>query len=105
MPELVVLNRDGRPETVAYQVLPTLLLNEMKKEHLRVGKQSVELKRAREMIRSQGEQLIAIKRQLSELSTLRAEVRELRRLTTQLASIRGSEGSGGEPTALLATLK
>jgi hypothetical protein len=28
MPDLVVYNRDGTPESVAYQLLPGLLLNE-----------------------------------------------------------------------------
>jgi len=33
MPELVVRNDDGSPETVAYHVLPSLLLNEYQKQH------------------------------------------------------------------------
>jgi len=33
MPELVVRNEDGSPETVAYHVLPSLLLNEYQKQH------------------------------------------------------------------------
>jgi hypothetical protein len=32
-PELVVLNRNGEPETVAYHLLTSLLLNELQKEH------------------------------------------------------------------------
>lgn len=32
MPELVVYNKDGTPETVAYQFLPSLLLNEYQKQ-------------------------------------------------------------------------
>ena len=32
-PELVVHGKDGKPETVAYHVLATLLLNELQKEH------------------------------------------------------------------------
>lgn len=33
MPELVVRNKDGSPETVAYQYIPSLLLNEYQKQH------------------------------------------------------------------------
>ena len=33
MPELVVYDEDGNPETVAYQTLSSLLLNELQKEH------------------------------------------------------------------------
>jgi hypothetical protein len=33
LPELVVLNKDGQPESVAYHLLPSLLLNELQKEH------------------------------------------------------------------------
>ena len=33
MPELVVYNEQGQPETVAYQTLAPLLLNELQKEH------------------------------------------------------------------------
>jgi len=31
MPELVIYNKEGQPESVMYHVLPTLLLNELKK--------------------------------------------------------------------------
>ncbi len=33
LPELVAYGKDGRPESVKYQVLPTLLLAELEKEH------------------------------------------------------------------------
>ena len=35
-PELVVYGEDGKPETVSYHLLATLLLNEVQKEHLMV---------------------------------------------------------------------
>jgi hypothetical protein len=37
LPELVVHDAAGRPSTVAYQVLPTLLLNELQKEHQQIA--------------------------------------------------------------------
>ena len=33
MPELAIYNEDGSPESVAYQVLPSLLLNEYQKQN------------------------------------------------------------------------
>ena len=33
MPELVIYDKAGQPETVKYQLLSVLLLNELKKEH------------------------------------------------------------------------
>ena len=58
MPELVVYNQKGQPETVAYQTLAPLLLNELQREH---------------------RELIAMRAQLTEVDALRAEVGELRR--------------------------
>jgi len=37
MPELVVRNADGSPETVSYHVLPSLLLNEYQKQHQKLA--------------------------------------------------------------------
>jgi len=56
LPELVVNDAQGHPATVAYQVLPTLLLNELQKEHRQVQAQS------------------------GEIADLKAQVAELRRL-------------------------
>jgi len=39
-PELVVYNQDGRPETVRYDLLSTLLVNEFQKEQAVVGSQA-----------------------------------------------------------------
>ncbi len=38
MPELVVYNEKGQPETVAYQTLTPLLLNELQREHAQIIK-------------------------------------------------------------------
>ena len=58
MPELVIFNDRGQPETVAYQTLAPLLLNELQKEH---------------------SELLSMRTQRAELEALRAEVAELRR--------------------------
>jgi hypothetical protein len=64
MPELVIYNGKGQPETVAYQALTPLLLNELQREHSK---------------------LVAMKSQRAEIDALRAEVAELRRLTGKMA--------------------
>ena len=55
-PELVVRNEKGQPETVAYHLLPSLLLNQLQKEH--------------ELNQQQAEQLAAQATQLAEVSEL-----------------------------------
>ena len=82
LPELAVYDRDGQPESVAYHLLPTLLLNELQKQHQ-------QLQQARERIQIQD-------RKLKEIDSLRSEVAELRRLTTQLAAARTGEGLSNE---------
>jgi hypothetical protein len=49
MPDLVVYNDKGQPETVAYQMLAPLLLNELQKEHKQIEQlqaQVAELRKA-----------------------------------------------------------
>ena len=65
MPELVVYNQKGQPETVAYQTLAPLLLNELQREHTQMQLEHSEL--------------LALRARLAEVETLRAEVGELRR--------------------------
>jgi polyhydroxyalkanoate synthesis regulator phasin len=68
LPELVIRNKDGQPETVAYHLLPALLLSELQKQYRKVL--------------AQEEELAAQARQLSEVNT---QVDELRRQVRQLA--------------------
>jgi trimeric autotransporter adhesin len=72
MPDLVVYNPKGQPETVAYQTLAPLLLNELQREHKRADRQADELRQARD-----------------QLAHVQNELVELRRITTQLAATRG----------------
>lgn len=71
MPELVIYNDKGQPETVAYQTLTPLLLNELQREH---------------------SELVSMRTQRAEIDALRAEVAELRRLTGAPAVQRPSAG-------------
>jgi Chaperone of endosialidase/Collagen triple helix repeat (20 copies) len=98
-PELVLKNKDGQVESVAYQVLPALLLNELQKEHRQIKQQTAELQRARELIRAQSQQLAMIKSQLPEIGALRAEVLNLEHLTKQLAGYRNV--ADGPPSVAL----
>ena len=65
MPELVVYNDKGQPETVAYQTLAPLLLNELQKEHAAAAAQSREIADLRSRV--------------SEIEALRVEVAALRK--------------------------
>jgi trimeric autotransporter adhesin len=73
LPELVVHDAAGRPATVAYQVLPTLLLNELQKEHQRVAAQS------------------------EEIAALRSQVADLERLATELVAAERLRAGTAEP--------
>jgi len=67
MPELVIYNDSGQPETVAYQTLTPLLLNELQRDHIQLATQR------------------------AELETLRSQVGELRRLTAELVTARAAD--------------
>jgi hypothetical protein len=66
-PDLVVYNKAGQPETVAYHLLAALLLNELQKEH--------------QLNAQQGEQL---ERQSTELQTLHAQREQMQALEARL---------------------
>ena len=75
-PELVVYNERGEPETVAYQTLSVLLLNELKKEHEQVDRQAHEID--------------ALHGAAAEVAELKAELARLKALTDQLVAGTGS---------------
>ena len=62
-PELVIEDNDGKPETVAYQVLPAMLLNELQK-------QSRQLARKDAQIAAMQRQLVALEKKNSEIDAL-----------------------------------
>ena len=64
MPELVVYNDKGQPETIAYQMLAPLLLNELQREHARAEKENRDLRR----------QLTAVNAQLAQLRQVTARL-------------------------------
>jgi hypothetical protein len=64
MPELVVYDADGQPQTVQYHVLPALLLNELQRQEARAQRQEVELTTLRELLADQAAELAALKSEL-----------------------------------------
>lgn len=57
MPELVAYNEKGQPETIAYQTLTPLLLNELQREH--------------KLVESQAQRLASVEARLAELEASR----------------------------------
>ncbi len=83
-PELVAYGRDGKPESVKYQDLPTLLLNELEKEHRALGA----------LRREKDTEIAALRREKDEdLARLLARVEALER-QSQLGQ---SKTKSGEP--------
>ena len=75
LPELVMLNKDGQPETVAYHLLPAMLLNELQKEHATITAQSQHARSQDATIAYQAAEIRGLKQQLAELSDLKQEMR------------------------------
>jgi trimeric autotransporter adhesin len=86
-PELVLTNSKGQPETVAYHLLPALLLNEVQKEHRRALREDAMLQDAQRVIQKQARALASVELQLSDVN---AQVSALRS-TLQLTTLNGSD--------------
>jgi len=54
-PDLVVFNSEGRPETVKYRLLSSLLLNELQKQHRQLNGQVAEIGELKEQLTELGE--------------------------------------------------
>jgi len=79
-PELVIRNKEGRPETVAYHVLPALLLNELQKEHRlsqRHTEQLAEVSELKQRLAMLDARLAAQDAKLAAQTQLLAHVQEL----------------------------
>jgi hypothetical protein len=66
-PELTVFNKDGQPETVKYQDLVPLLINEVQKEHAQVDRLEEETRAQQAELESQGEQLQSQRKLIEDL--------------------------------------
>lgn len=67
MPELVIRNEDGSPETVAYHVLPSLLLNEYQKQHQKLSATENKLRVTEEKLSTLEAQLSLMKEAMDRL--------------------------------------
>lgn len=73
-PELVVYDEEGKPETVAYHLLPALLLNEVQKAHA--------------VIEAQASHIAALEAQTAELTQLKKEFAEMAAVIERLDKAR-----------------
>jgi hypothetical protein len=70
MPELVVNGKDGKPETVSYHLLATLLLNEVQKDHRVIQAQTARTEALEQQVQTQAAQLAALNKQVAVLAKL-----------------------------------
>ena len=75
-PELVIDGTDGKPETVAYQVLPAMLLNEVQKQAKDKDAQIAALRR---QVASQEKQIGALKKKDGQIDALAERMNALER--------------------------
>lgn len=68
MPGLVIYNKDGTPESVAYQVLPSLLLNEYQKQNRELAAAKAELAETRTKFEAMQAEMAALKLVVSRLA-------------------------------------
>jgi hypothetical protein len=69
-PELVIRDEEEHPETVAYHMLPALLLNELQKEHALNRAQSDKLARQEKLLAEQSLQLAEMRQLVEKMSLL-----------------------------------
>ena len=69
-PDLVVGSADGQIESVQYQKLVPVLLNELQKEHRNIQQQDELIRQLQEANRRQGELSESLQAQISELQKM-----------------------------------
>jgi hypothetical protein len=85
MPELVVKDANGQPETVAYHELPALLLNEIQKEHATIARQGAQLAAQAARVRSLEAKVARDERALATAQAQETEIQALREEVQALA--------------------
>ena len=98
-PELVVYNTAGQPETVAYQLLASLLLNELEKDHAQLLEAKTQIANDHEELEVSRQELAALRSQATEVEALKAKMQTLERITLLLA-----QTTGLDPQALKAAV-
>ncbi len=84
MPELVVYDKDGQPQTVQYHVLPALLLNELQHQQKELAEQEAELAE----LRAQKAEVAALRQALAAQAAELAELKAALRGQVERAGIR-----------------
>ncbi len=70
MPELVVYEADGQPQTVKYHLLPALLLNELQHQQAEQQRQQSELAALRALVSVQADELARLREQVEQVKAL-----------------------------------
>lgn len=65
MPELVVRDATGQPETVAYHELPAMLLNELQKQHAQIESQKAQIAELRRIVQALIDERITVKERVT----------------------------------------
>lgn len=79
-PDLVVYDRNGQVETVAYHLLTPLLLNELQRERQSTEALQRQVAEQSKRIEDQSVQLAALSERMDEVKILKAQIEELKRL-------------------------
>jgi hypothetical protein len=66
-PDLVAGSADGRIETVRYQVLDSMLLNEMQKQNATIAAQKEQIRAQEQVVRDQGQQIRSLEERLARV--------------------------------------
>jgi trimeric autotransporter adhesin len=66
-PDLVVYTKDGQPNTVQYQMLPSMLLNEIQRQQAEIGAQKEQLHRLEQQVSEQRQQNQSLQERLTRL--------------------------------------
>jgi hypothetical protein len=70
-PDLVVFDKEGRPETIKYRYLAPMLLNELQKEHRRAEAERAQIEALQRELRTQDQRLSLLERGRSLAGALR----------------------------------
>jgi hypothetical protein len=88
-PDMVARSADGQIETVKYQLLDPMLLNEVQKQHQHAQQQDETIRRQQELVSQQQEQVL---RQQQEIGTLEARLAALEARLSAKSSATASPG-------------
>jgi hypothetical protein len=69
-PELVVNDSDGKPETVAYHLLPAMLLNEMQKQGHQLAQKDAQIAALQRQLNASKQEVEAVKQKVAQIDAL-----------------------------------